>query len=79
VAIHAGLDRRGLTLCAGGPEIEETLAAAGLSLDPRALPLGYVVAVADLVESDKNRAHDESIENRVVCLRRRRMAPSTAS
>lgn len=50
LAIHAGLDRRGLDLCRGEAEIEKALAAAGLSLDPPALPLGRVIAVASLVE-----------------------------
>jgi activating signal cointegrator 1 len=50
VAIHAGIDRRGLALCEGESEIEESLAAAGLSLDPRSLPLGRVVRVARLAE-----------------------------
>jgi hypothetical protein len=48
LAIHAGTDRRGLALCRGEPGIEAALAAAGLTLD--ALPLGRILAVADLVQ-----------------------------
>jgi activating signal cointegrator 1 len=60
LAIHAGTDRRGLALCRGQPEIEQALAAAGLTvrggctrglhagLD--SVPLGAIVAVAELVQ-----------------------------
>jgi activating signal cointegrator 1 len=59
LAIHAGTDRRGLALCRGEPEIEQALADAGylLTFSPRdidrgwrAVPLGSIVAVADLVQ-----------------------------
>jgi activating signal cointegrator 1 len=60
LAIHAGTDRRGLALCRGQPEIEQALADAGLTvrggctrglhagLD--SVPLGAIVAVAELVQ-----------------------------
>lgn len=47
LAIHAGTERRGLGLCRDEPEIGAALAAVGLTLDT--LPLGCIVAVADLV------------------------------
>jgi len=48
LAVHAGVERRGLALCRGETEIEQALDAAGLSLDT--LPLGGIVATADLVD-----------------------------
>jgi activating signal cointegrator 1 len=57
IAIHAGKNRRGLALCRGEPEIEQALADAGylLTASPRdidrgwrAVPLGSIVAVAEL-------------------------------
>ncbi|WP_200243081.1 ASCH domain-containing protein [Thiohalocapsa halophila] len=48
LAIHAGIDRRGLAWCRGAPGIEAALGAAGLTLDT--LPLGGIVAVAELIQ-----------------------------
>ena len=59
IAIHAGADRRGLAWCRGEPEIEQALADAGYLLTATerdraagwsAVPLGAIVAVAELVE-----------------------------
>jgi hypothetical protein len=48
VAIHAGIDPRGLRACAGDGAIEDALAGAGLALER--LPLGCIVAVGGLVD-----------------------------